>query len=437
MSTLRHLAAAAAVAALGALAAAAQAPDVLTPHRVAELRAVGSAAVSPDGSRIAYTLAVPRKPGVDEDGGSWSELHVLERAAGVSRPYVTGKGNVGSIAWTPDGTGIAFLAKREGDKATALYVLPLDGGEARRALGLETSVQAYSIAPDGRRVAIVAEEPADPAVKKRKDKGFKQEIYEEEESFARLWVAELFAGDGEPRKLDVEGHVYQVQWSPVDDRLLISRAPTPLVDDSYMRQRVAIVDGADGRVLTSIANPGKLGAIRWSPDGKRVAMISALDIHDPNSSRLMIADAASGSFFDALPDYAADVDAVAWEDSDTLKAIVSHGCETAFEEVDVGAGRGQGLRQVLAPGERILTSFDLSADGQVAAFTASTPDHPPELFSMAHGDAAPARHTSSNPWLADVRLARQEVVRFPARDGLELEGVLVRPLDEVPASATR
>ncbi len=47
------------------------------------------------------------------------------------------------------------------------------------------------------------------------------------------------------------------------------------------------------------------------------------------------------------------------------------------------------------------------------------------------------RLTDSNPWLAQVRLAKQEVVTFKARDGLELEGVLVRPLDERPGSATR
>lgn len=50
---------------------------------------------------------------------------------------------------------------------------------------------------------------------------------------------------------------------------------------------------------------------------------------------------------------------------------------------------------------------------------------------MGRGDAAPKRLTDSNPWLKDVRLAKQEVVTFKARDGLELQGILIRPLDEV------
>jgi dipeptidyl aminopeptidase/acylaminoacyl peptidase len=408
----------------------ARSAEVLAPHSMAALRSVSSAVVSPDGQRIAYTLSVPRKAGVDEDGGPWAELHVVDRASGASRPYATGKGNVSAVAWTHDGASLAFLAKREGDKGAALYLLALDGGEARRAVGLETAIQAFSLAPDGKRVALVAEEPQDPALKKLRDQGFQQEVYEEEDRFARLWVAELF-GQDKPRKLDVEGHVFQVDWSPAAERILITRAPTPLVDDQYMRQRAAIVDAGSGALVASIENPGKIGTVQWSPDGARVALIAAADQHDPHAGRLLVADAQSGRFFDPLPDYAADVQACDWEDADTLLFVANHGCETAFEVVDVGAGRGENLTSIAAPDGLILTSVDLSDDGQVAAFTASTPSHPAEVFTMAHGDSAPRRLSDANPALAGVRLARQEVVRFAARDGLELEGVLLRPLDEV------
>lgn len=419
-----------AFAVLSTLLSAGGKAEVLTPHRMAGLRSVSAAVISPDGARIAYTLSVPRKAGVDEDGLPWTELHVVDRATGVSRPYATGKGNVNAVAWTPDGTSLAFLSKREGDKGAALYLLALDGGEARRAATLESAIQAFSLAPDGVRVALVAEDPVDPAVKKVREQGFQQEVYEEDDRFARVWVAELFGDASQHKRLDVAGHVYQVEWSPVGERLLISRAPTPLVDDQYMRQRAAIVDAASGADVVSIENPGKLGSVRWSPDGARVALIAAADIHDPHNGRVLIADAASGRYFDPLPGYAADVNSCDWQDADTLMFVASHGCETAFEEVDVGAGRGENLKSIAAVGGLILTSVDLARDGQAAAFTANAPTHPPELFALAHGDAAPARLSISNPGLDQVRFAKQEVVRYKARDGLELEGVLLRPLDE-------
>ncbi len=430
MHSLRRCFTVVCLAALADLAAAAQS-DVLTPHRVSELRAVSAVDISPDGSSIAYVLSVPRKPGVDEDGPPWAELHVIERSSGRSRAFITGKTNVSAVSWMPDGRGLAFLAKREGDKETALYVVPIDGGEARRAAALETAIQAYSLAPDGAQVALVAAEPEDAEQKKKREKGFKQEIYEEEERFQRLWIAELYQEKTEARQLELEGHVYLVEWSPTDERLLISRSPTPLVDDQYMRQRVAVVDSADGQVLASIENPGKLGSIRWSPDASKVALIAAGDLNDPHPGRLLIADAESGQWFAALPSYEADVDAVRWQDARTLMVVTSHGCESAFEELEVGAGRGSNLKQLVPPGPLVINVLDLSADGQAAAFLAQSPEHPAELYTMAHGDDAPRRLTESNPGLDEVRLARQEVVRFRARDGLELEGVLIRPLEEV------
>ena len=48
------------------------------------------------------------------------------------------------------------------------------------------------------------------------------------------------------------------------------------------------------------------------------------------------------------------------------------------------------------------------------------------------GGAAAQRRTDSNPWLAGLRLARQEIVSHTARDGVGLTGILVRPLDEKP-----
>jgi dipeptidyl aminopeptidase/acylaminoacyl peptidase len=49
---------------------------------------------------------------------------------------------------------------------------------------------------------------------------------------------------------------------------------------------------------------------------------------------------------------------------------------------------------------------------------------------MKHGDAEPTRMTDCNPWLADFPLAPQEIVKYKARDGLELEGILMHPIDE-------
>ncbi len=412
-----------------------EAPQVLTPHRVAELCAASAAALSPDGSTIAYLLAVPREPGVDDDGPSWSELHVVDVASGRSRPFVKGKNDLSRVSWTSDGTGIAFLAKRGDDKETALWIIPTDGGEARRAVSLKGAISSYDFSPDGKQVLCIAGPPEDETRKKQKDKGFKQEIYEEDWRPNELWIATLFDEESEPRQVELEGHPYQALWSPVDGRLLVARAPTPLVDDQYMSQRVAILDGTNGAVLASFENPGKLGEIGWSKDGTQIAMISAADISDPSAGRLVVAPAAGGALTDVLPEYLGDIMDFEWQDGDTLVYVASRGTSTLLESVDVASGKGTNRQTIVPVGGPILGSLSLSDDGKASTSVASTPTHPSEVFFLRHGDGAPRRLSSSNPWLDEVRLAPQEVVTFTtARDGLKLEGILVRPLDEVPGT---
>jgi dipeptidyl aminopeptidase/acylaminoacyl peptidase len=404
---------------------------VLTPHRVADLRMVSAAVISPEGGQVAYTFSVPRKPNEDEDGEPWSELWVMTTTAtSPTRPFITGKVNVSSVQWTADSRHIAFLAKRGDDKMKSLYLIPVDGGEARKAVELKSDIAAFSFAPDGKRAALIAKEPEDKDKKKLKEKGFKQEVYEEDWRPAQVWIATLFAEDEKVKPLGLTGHVHQVQWSPVDDRLLVSMTPTPSVDDSFVRHQVRIIDSASGEILTRIDNPGKLGSVAWSPDGKRVGLIAAEEVHDPSAGRLMVADASSGIFRDVLPGLNGQVSQFEWAGAETLSYIAAVGVETIFATLNVNTGAAS-ARTNLSSGGLIFTGLSAATNGQLFAFVASTPTHPAELFTWSVGATAPERRTESNPFLANVRLAKQEVVRHKARDGLELEGILIRPLDEV------
>jgi dipeptidyl aminopeptidase/acylaminoacyl peptidase len=286
-------------------------------------------------------------------------------------------------------------------------------------------ISTYSLSPEGKQVAFLSREKPDPRVKELAEKGFKAEIFEEELRYSRLWIAQL--GGGEPRQLDVEGHVSSAQWSPAGDRLMLTVAPSPLVDDSYMKRRIRVVDPSSGRVTARIENPGKLGQIAWSPDGRRLAFISGEDINDPMQGRLIVVPVTGGEQVDLVPDYEGHVAGVVWRDQNTLVYLADEDLHTRIGEVAVDGGA---RRTLVDPPGPVLHGMTAARDGGVFSFIGDTPEHPNEVFVLQDG-GTPERMTDSNPWLADVRLAPQEEVVWQARDGLELHGLLIRPLDEV------
>ncbi|MEE9217784.1 MAG: S9 family peptidase [Acidobacteriota bacterium] len=404
--------------------AAAWAAEPMTEKDIARLRAASSVAVAPDGKRIAYTLNVPRDPFEEENGEAWVELHLIDEA-GRSRPFVTGQVNVSRIAWMPDGSGIAFIAKRGADEHKSLYVIPVDGGEARRLLLRQADIRGFSFSPDGGKVAFLAKDKKEEKKEKLEEKGFNQEIFEEGWRLVRVWLAALGDEQSEPRALELEGSAADLRWSPGGNRLALTLAPTPLIDDSYMRKRVHIVDVETGEVIASVANPGKLGAMRWSPDSRHLAMISATDEHDPKEGRLMVVSAEGGVLRDLTPDYGGHVQSFAWMDAKTLLFTGDEGVWTRVVRVELDARQ----QEIVPAGGAVLTNVDVSRDGKVAVFLGQAPDHPAEVFRLRMGSGAPQRLSTSNLWLEEVRLAPQEVVSFEARDGLGLEGILIRPLD--------
>jgi dipeptidyl aminopeptidase/acylaminoacyl peptidase len=431
----------------------------LTFEDSAMLRSVNSARISPDGASIAYSLTVPRNPGTDEDGPAWVELHVHDVDSGQSRPFVHGEVNVSGTRFTPDSTWITYLAKRGNDEDRALWAIPVGGGESRRVLTFDGGIGDYWISPDGDRVAFQVTEPRSKMTKKAREKGYKQEIFEEDWRPHQLFIVPLelaepeierpVAADREdddsddPEPLAIEGQITDLAWHPSGETLAISVTARPLVDDRYMYKEVKIVSAETGETSATVETAGKLGKFLLSPGGKNLALLAAADINDPQQGRLVVAPATGGETRDLLPGFNGHVEDFAWKDDETLLFIADVGVQSVLGTVNTS-----GKHEILVGGSRagsqksdeiptveagpVLRSVTVSNDGERAALTGSAPGHPVELFVMDSG--APRRVTDSNPWLAEVDLARQETIVWKARDGLEIQGVLLHPMGgEKPA----
>ena len=402
-----------------------------TPLDVALVRSVGQVAIRPDGSEIAYTLTVPREPGVDENGSAWTELHVIGFDGTDDRPFVSGAVNVSQLRWSPDGRYLAYLARREGDDYRSIYVIPAAAGESMRLVEYKTNIEAFDWRPDGRAIAFVATEPVSAELEALRKEGYDQTIYEEDYRTRRAFVVELPDGPSgvasEPRMLDaIEGHPWRAVWSPDGRRLLVDVSPTPLIDDRYMYRRLRVVDAGSGATLASIDNPGKLGDFAWSPDGESIAVISAADINDPAEGRLMVVSAEGGEFRDLLPGLEGHVEAFEFAERGRIVYLAAVGVGSRLGRVRTNGDDDEVLYDGDAP---VLDAITLDAGGRRLALIAESATMAREVFAMEpRRSTVPSRLTDVNPWFAEIEFGRREPFRWMASDGLEIEGLLIHPL---------
>jgi dipeptidyl aminopeptidase/acylaminoacyl peptidase len=391
---------------------------------VVALKVVTAAQMNPEGDRIAYLLSVPREIYRDDDGRSNRELHVVD-FDGNSRPYVSGEFDISAMAWSADGESIFFVAKRDADaEFNSLFEIGLGGGEAVKTFTHVNSIGRIHPSPDGSTIAFIASD-APPAKKKTLEKkGFKALVYEESVPVKKVWLLDLESK--EARAHDLPGSASTLTWAPDGDRYAVALAPTPLVDDSYTSRDIYIASAADGEVLNKMGSVGKLGAFEFSPDGNQIAYVGSVDINDPREGRLYMASSSGGQRTDLVPEYPGHVADFIWRDDTTIRWMGSRGVWTEWSTAGTRSTYSEQPAPMSGP---ILRSVNARPGQAAAAAIADSPLHPPEVY-LLRDDAEPKRLTDSNPFLKERLLSKQEPITYKARDGLELEAILIQPAEK-------
>lgn len=394
----------------------------ITPEHIAKMETVTGSVISEDGSFIAYTKSVPADP-YTLNSPNQIHLFVLDLESGTTRPYFT-QGSVGSVQFRP-GTGtITFLTQRPGDSARSLYELPVDGGEAIKVFGFERNILAYTWHHDGNQIAFRSTEAAEST---SSPLPYQAEVFEENQPQIRAYIANLTRGTESPERLHLDGSIYELEWSPDGEKLAVSAAPTPSVDDSFMALQIFVVDRITRQIIAEINNEGKLGQIVWSPDSQRLALRAAANINDPIDGRILIVSARGGVPVLIDRNFEGKYEQIAWTHDNTIHFLASVSTSSVLGSIRTD---GSGKQTLLSADAHAISSFSRSANG-VISFAASSPGHPTEVFMLdGNNGNIPQRKTYNNIWLDNVNLARQEVVSYETRDGeYVIEGMLIYPLN--------
>lgn len=403
-----------------------QSDTIITPYNVVKIKSIGEVVLSPNGKLIAYTVIVPRDVN-DEPGFAYRELYLMNSDGTNQKPFVTGKVSVGNISFSPDGKLIAFIGRFEQDKGTQVYAIPVDGGEKYKLFEWSESVQQFKFSPDGKTIYFTAQNPASEKIRNLTRKGFNQIIYEEDWQHINLYKYDLEKKKSEQITKDCT--VFDFVVSNSGKYIAAAIAPRNLVDDSYMFKRLHLIDLTTNEKELLIDNPGKLGNFEFSPDDKYLVFNSAVDIYDPVSSSMYVVEVPNkGKKFSDLRNYSdkfeETVSWVGWKDTQTLLFTAEEGVYLPLSEQKIT----DKTRKLVTPANTVIRRVIYDKNSGNYILVLSKFNHPNEIYSF-NKKGEFKRLTNVNPWLDSVKFARQEEVRYFARDGLEITGVLIYPLN--------
>lgn len=393
------------------------AQNVLTAEDVAKLEYVQEAIISEDGKKIAYQVLIPKDPTL-ENAPADLHLYVYDRSSKSSSAYVTDF-STGNVKFRPGKNTITFTSKRNGDKFASLYEIAAQGGVPNKIYDFESAISSYEWHPNGNKLAFVAQE-------NNKDKKaslpYEPEVYETNLLNSSAYLVDL--SNPVPKKLEVEGHVVGLQWSPTGGRLAVNAAPSSLVDDFYTSQRIYIVDENTLKVAAEVDHKAKMGSLKWSPDGKKIAFIAGEDQHDPIDGSIFLAEATGGKPQILQRDFQGQFHGLTWRDNKTLNFLASEGVNSSLGTLGLN-GKLTRIRELK---DLNVTGFSV-AKNNAMALVASSAQHPNELYLLNEKSTGVERITTSNLWLRDKKLGRQEVVTYKASDGIEIQGILIHPVN--------
>ncbi len=395
----------------------------LTPDKLFEIKSVAEVALSPSKLLLAYTLNVPR-PMDHKPGGDYRELHVINLKTNQVDKLLTGEQSIFSISWSLDGNAIIYRTNRPSAPGSQIYKMDVRSRSEELVFKHEASISQYQMLPNG--ILFTSLAPEDPARAEFRGKGYNIEIFEEEWRHINLYLHEF--SSGQTRQLTSDVTVYDFVASPDGKRIAAAISPKNLVDYSYMFQRIHIIDVATGYATQLVDNPGKLGNLVWSPDGKKLAFRSASKLEDSVVGSLYVVDVPNSKKFTELRNYAEGLEMsiidMAWKDNSTLLFAAEEGVDIVLSEQKLNAKLRTTLTQ---PGDVVFRRFQ-HIDG-VVAFAGHTATHPAEAFTFNLKGKKLERITQHNSWLANIELAKQAKLEYNARDGKRIEGVLVYPVD--------
>ena len=442
-----------------------------------KLTTLSAPAMSPDGSRIAFTVQTVN----ERENKYHREVWVVPTAGGSPQRFTSPGTESSNPRWSPDGKLLLFTSQRPGGRGNT-WILRMDqpGGEAFQD---DKYPRAGSVTADG-RLAVWVEGDSLPSDSARRENDpfakmqpmarppfgavtkpidparydgrhvFDMQYKSNNAGFvpgrreARRWnpaqiYVQSFDGTDKRRITNTRySHRSAVvspdgQWVAfvADERLRpdsvvemerdsLARLPYDAKRDDVDRNTVDLyvipIAGGTPRKVASFF--GDEGQIAWSPDSRRIAFVGAPG--RMKSDRVWVVNASGGTPENLMGTFKYEPGSIQWLPDGSIGVSMAIGGSNSLYRLDPATKK---LTPILT-GRRRVSGASWDAKGTKVAYVSTDITRPTELFVANADGSGERRLTSFNDKLvSDVAFSDADRFTYTSVGGLEIEGWLMKP----------
>ncbi|MGI8741615.1 MAG: prolyl oligopeptidase family serine peptidase [Bryobacteraceae bacterium] len=420
--------------------------------------------ISPDGTKVIYTRVTVNKKKDGYDTALW----IIPAAGGTARQLTDGPRDSGT-RWSPDGHQIAFtraLEKNGKPDPPQVYLLSMEGGEARALTDIPKGAAGPVWSPDAKSIAFTSHAISKDFEKKEKDA-------DNEKSDVRVITRAVYRSNGAGyNQPDRPGHIWTVAVPEVIDSPQKAKQITSGTFDEgqvfwsrdgsklfFISNRVAepyyntpdtdlYAVSSEGGEISRIAHiEGTISNPVLSPDGKRVAFAGDLtgkpqrsysqaDLFvtsiEPGSTPKNLTvdydfDIGSGVGGDQSPPRGGGRSQPFWTAGGRFICIVAAEEGRAnLKKIDASTGKVSPL----TTGDQAVESYTATPDGSKAAVLISTTTNIGDVSLVSVDSGQMNRITRINDKLfSQLNLTEPEAIWYKSFDGKRIEMFVQRPPD--------